>query len=515
MFDQSDKKMIKDAGIVGVLTVTSRILGFVRDAIVAMLLGAGFYSDAFLAALRIPDLFRKFFSDGALSISFIPVFTKLLMREGSEYAFDMARSALILISAGGVLFLLCFIAFTQIFFAEPDLTITLSNIMMPYVISVCILSIFMGILNSMGHFAAPASAPIILNLTIIFFAVFFSPLSESPAVIMAWGVTTGGILQLAIQIPFIVRSGFKFCGKVILQHPDTILAFKMMLPAVIGIAPLQINMLVATFMASSMTSVFFQGSVSYLYYADRLVQFPLGLFAFSVSTSIFPVLSRAVASHDLGRASSIFTRGVRMVLFIMIPSMAGLAVLREPIVALLFNHGAFDINDVNSTAMVLLFFCLGMWAFAGARLFVTLFYALSNVRTPLIGGLISISSNILLSFVLMDKMGVYGLALSISIAAILNFCFLIRSAAIIEFEFPWREISGTACRSFFFSAIMYVVVDRAAEYICPVFSTDKYILLSGVVVCVMLGVSVFGGLGLLFKVPELMFLKKSYTPHQS
>ncbi|MBF0468209.1 MAG: murein biosynthesis integral membrane protein MurJ [Desulfamplus sp.] len=508
MFDQSDKKMIKDAGIVGTLTVASRILGFVRDAIVAMFLGAGLHSDAFLAALRIPDLFRKFFSDGALSISFIPVFTRLLTRKCDEAAFDMARSALVLIAVGGLIFLLCFILFTQVFFAEPDLAIRLSNIMMPYVVSICLLSICMGILNSMGHFAAPAAAPVALNITIIFFAVLFSPLSDSPAVVMAWGVTAGGLFQLAIQIPFVLKKGFRFVGKVVLLHPDTIYAFKMMLPAVVGIAPLQINMLVATFMASSMTSCFFQGSVSYLYYADRLVQFPLGLFAFSVSTSIFPELSKEVASNDPGRASSIFARALRMVLFMMIPSMAGMAVLREPIVSLLFHHGAFGIKDVQSTAAVLLCFCSGMWAFAGARLFVAFFYALSNVRTPLIGGLISMISNIVLSFFLMDRLGVYGLALSISIAAVLNFCFLMISATTIELELPWREILGTACRSFFFSAIMYVVVDITAQYLCPIVSADKYILLAGVAACMLVGVLSYAGLGLIFRVPELMFLKK-------
>lgn len=512
MFHQSDKKMIKDAGIVGTLTVASRILGFVRDSIVAMFLGAGLHSDAFFAAFRIPDLFRKFFSDGALSMSFIPVFSRVYTEKGAENAFDMARSALVLISASGVLCLLLFILLTEFFFVESDLTIRLSNIMMPYLISISLMSIFMGILNSMGNFAAPAAAPIVLNLTIIFAAVLFSPLCGQPEVVIAWGVTAGGVLQLAVQIPFIIKKGFSFRGRVVLFHPDTMKAFKMMLPALVGTGHCQINMLVATFMASSMVDTFSHGSVSYLYYADRLAQFPLGLFTFSVSTSIFPALSKDVASHDLAGASALFIRGVRGVLFMMIPSMAGMAVLREPIVALLFHHGAFGINDVHATAKVLLFFCTGMWSFSGARLFVSLFYAFSNVKVPLIGGVISMSSNLLFSYILMEKMGVYGLALSISIASMLSFFFLLNSVSTVIFKFPWIELCGTACRSLIFSVIMYVVVHMASHYLCPVVSSDKKILLAGVVVSILLGGVVYGGLGLIFKVPELQFFKQLKQP---
>lgn len=508
MFYKSDKKMIKDAGVIGGLTVVSRILGFIRDAIVAMFLGAGLHSDAFFTAFRIPDLFRKFFSDGALSISFIPVFTQIQTDKGLEDAFDMARSAMLLISVIGVIFILIFTLLTEFFLVMPDITIRLSNIMMPYVVSICLLSVCMGMLNSMEHFAAPAAAPVLLNLTIICFVVIFSPFSDHPSVIMAWGVTAGGTLQLAIQVPFILKKGFRFKKRVLLFHPDSIRAFKMMLPTVIGIAPLQVNMLVATFIASSMTSVFAQGSVSYLYYADRLVQFPLGLFTFSVSTSIFPALSREVACHDMKRVSDIFARGIRLVLFMMIPSMAGLAVLSEPIVRLLFHHGAFGLNDVHATAKVLIYLCTGMWIFSVGRLFVSLFYALSNVRTPLIGGVISMISNILLSFILMKNMGIYGLALSISCASVLNFSFLLKSLLSMKFIFPWREVVATACRSLCFSAIMYVVVYVVSNCFFSEVAANKTILLINVIVCVFTGSLVYVGLGFFFKAPELMFLNK-------
>lgn len=507
-FSRSDKKIIKDAGVVGTLMVISRILGFVRDSVAAMILGAGIYSDAFFAAFRIPDLFRKFFSDGALSIFFIPVFTTILAQKGKKDAFDMALSALAFILLSGLLFLFLYFLFTESFFATPDLTIQLTNIMMPYLIFVSLMSICMAVLNSMGHFAAPAFAPVILNITIIIFALFIARFSTQPAVVIAWGVAIGGFFQLFIQIPFMMKKGFTFKGRVTLFHPDAMRTFKIMLPSLVGIAPCQINMLAATFMASSMTSKFYEGSVSYLYYADRLVQFPLALFTVSVSTSIFPLISKSVAMSDIGQASALFVKGVRIVLFMIIPSTAGLIVLREPIVALLFYQGAFNINDVYATSWVIFCLCGGLWAFSGLRIIVPIFYALSNVTIPFVGGVVSIISNIVLSLVLMDKLGVYGLSISISCASILNLIFLVKALSTVNFALSWREIIYTSLRSSFFALIMYAVVYIASKSLCPAeIFTDKSRLLFGVVVSIILGASVYAGLGLIFKIPELKFLK--------
>ncbi len=499
--------MIKDAGTLGVLMVISRILGFARDSVVAMLLGAGFYSDAFFAAFRVPDLFRKFFSDGALSISFIPVFTTVMTQKGKQDAFDMARSALVFISIYGLFFLLLAFLFTELFFAESGLTIILTNIMMPYLISVSFMSICMAILNSMGHFAAPAFASIFLNITIIFFALFFATSSAQPAIVIALGVTIGGFFQVAIQIPFMIQKGFRFKGKVILFHPDIIRVFKVMIPVLLGIAPCQINMLVATFMASSMVSTFSQGSVSYLYYADRLVQFPLALFAVSISTSMFPSLSIAIAASETDKASTLFNQSLRIILFMIIPSMVGLLVLREPIIALLFYQGAFTINDVYGTATVLLYLSTGMVAFSGLRIFVLSYYSIYNVKIPLVGGVLSIASNIILSVALMGKIGVYGLAISISVASFLNLAFLLKGLSVIKFSLVWREIKETAIRSSLLSFIMYCVVYMGAKHLCPLeIFTDKLKLLFGVSVCILSGIVVYGFLGLIFKSPELHFL---------
>ncbi len=510
---ESDIKIIKSAWIIGIATLGSRILGFVRDAAVAMILGAGLYSDAFFAAFRIPDLFRKLFSDGALSISFIPIFTELLTLKGKKDAFDMARSVLAWIAFLGIFFLSSVFlgAFAWAYFftefpprpSEFNLALLLSKIMMPYVLCVSLTAVFMGILNSMGHFAVPAMAPMLFNVIMIVVALAVAPRFDQPAVPMAWAVMAGGIVQLGVQIPFILKKGFAFRGRLRLYHPATVKAFKMMLPAMVGLSAYQVNLFVCTCMASFLP----EGSISYLYYADRLVQFPLALFAGSIATSFFPELAKEVASGNPVQAAGFFVRGARMLLFIIIPSMAGLTALREPIAALLFYQGAFDISDVQATANVLLFFCTGLWAFSGIRFFVPLFYTISNVKIPFTGAVISMAVNLFLSVILMKSMGTSGLALSISIAAMFNFLFLLKGVSGTLFRFSWKEIMGTACRSSFISAIMFFLVYKAAQYLCPSDAfTSKAAMTFGVFFSVLTGVSVYTGLAYFLRFPEVSMI---------
>ncbi|MBF0201627.1 MAG: murein biosynthesis integral membrane protein MurJ, partial [Desulfamplus sp.] len=427
------KNMIKGAGIISVAALASRILGFIRDAALAGTLGAGLYSDAFFAAFRIPDLFRRFFADGALSISFIPVFTKEMLKRGKEEAFKMARSILVWLSL--ISLLLFFILYGENIFsflwtlfkylhdlilylldfflcegrgggipswgggiaswdggipswgggippwgggipswgggilswwernswslAGPGLTLELLLIMMPYVVFIAFMAVFMGILHSLGHFAAPATAPVLFNMVMILAALGAAALpSAQTAHAMAWAVTAGGGLQLLLLIPFIHKKGFSIKGEVEMCHAGVKRFFKMTGPAVAGMGSCQVNLLICTLLGSFLA----QGSISHLYYADRLIQFPLALFAVSLSTSLFPELSKKIASSDIDEASFIFTRGLSMVLFISIPSMAGLIILRDPITALLFHQGAFGPGDVQATGHVLLFLSTGLWA---------------------------------------------------------------------------------------------------------------------------------------------------------
>ena len=508
------RKFFKGTGIIGTATLMSRILGFIRDAVIAMVFGAGLNSDLFFLCFRIPNLLRKLFSEGVMSISFIPVYTECLTRQGKKTAFDMARSAFFLISVFVSIFVIVCIIFAPFIvrFMVPSfepgsykfaLTILLSRIMMPYILCASLLALCMGILNSMGRFAAPAAAPVVLNIVIIIFALIISPQLSIPVEGLAMGVTAGGVLQLVLQIPFITKTGINFFKKTVFFHPKAVKAGKILIPAMIGASAFQINIFISTIMASSLPV----GSISYIYYADRLVQFPLALFAFSVSIVLFPSLSKKAALGKTNNASEQFTRGANLVFFITIPSMAGLIALRHPIISLLFQYGAFDINAVNGTAGALLFLAAGLWAFAGTRLFVTLFYAFSNVKTPLKAGLAAIGLNAILSFISMKYMGYTGLALSVSTASAINFFLLLKYASPYLNSSLWKEMIVSVGKSILASCAMYGSVYFASSFIKFGHNTQKSVILFSVIGCVFLGITVYTGACTIMGSQELQTIK--------
>jgi len=427
-------KVTKAAGVVSIATLFSRILGFARDVILAVFFGAGFYSDAFIAAFRIPNLLRRLFAEGSLSIAFVPVFTQYLNTAGKEEAFKMARSAVRLLSilvtgvtlAGMLLSPQIVHAIAYGFTDSPEkyeLTVLLTRIMFPYVICISLVALCMGILNALGHFAAPALAPVLLNLAMIASvctASCFSSQSSDRVTALAAGVVAGGVLQLLLQVPFLIQKGFRFWQKASFFHPGLKKIGLMMAPAIFGAGVYQVNILVSTFLASLLP----EGSISTLYYADRLVQFPLGIFAISIATAILPSLSRQAAADDLDGLKDTFAFGLKLVFYIMLPSMVGLMILREPIISLLFQRGAFDGKAVHMTAAALLFYCTGLWAFAAVRVVIPAFYALKDTKTPVRMAVISIVANIFFSVILMGPMAHAGLALATSLSSIMNLLLL-------------------------------------------------------------------------------------------
>ncbi|MCP4115939.1 MAG: murein biosynthesis integral membrane protein MurJ [Desulfobacteraceae bacterium] len=491
-------KLVKSAGSVGAFTLVSRILGVVRDAVIALLLGASPASDAFFVAFRIPNLLRKFFSDGMLTLSFVPVFSGYLTQGGRSRAFDMARSCFLLLSVTGVAVVIAGIAFAPLVVGmvapgfAPDsytfsLTVLLTRIMMPYIACVCLMAVAMGVLNSLGHFAAPAAAPIVLNLVILLGAYVLSPLVGSPALALALGVVLGGMAQLALQVPFLLKQGLSFFKKTELLHPGTLEAGRRMLPSLVGAAGFQINIFVATVIASTLSA----GSISYLYYAERLVQFPMALFAVSVSTVLLPELSRKKGANDSLAASEAFARALGGVFFITIPAMVGLVALREPVVSLLFRQGAFDLSCVRETALALLCFCLGLWAFSGTRLLVTLFHGAGDVATPFRAGMAAIGFNLVAGYLLGHGLGHWGLALSISAAGAINFFILLAGAPAHVDSLLVKNIAILACRSFFVSVIMYIPVSYGASLITLEFSKAE--MLAVVAGSVIVGIVVYVG----------------------
>ncbi|WP_320006900.1 murein biosynthesis integral membrane protein MurJ [Maridesulfovibrio sp.] len=424
-------KIVRNASVVAGATLLSRVLGFVRDLIVAFALGAGLPADAFFVAFRIPNLLRRLFGEGSLTMAFVPVFSRVHKEHGKGAAFEMARStmlwlliilgALTVLAIVGAKYLVLLIA--PGFGANPELmslTVDLVRICFPYVIFICGVALCMGILNSMGHFLAPALAPCMLNTALIGAALTAYYTGNSVALFMAWGVVLGGLLQWMLQQPYLKRMGLHWRGKAELNNPGVKRMGRLMLPTVLGAAVYQINVVLGTLLASFLPV----GSVSYLYYADRLVQFPLGVFGIAVGTAALPSLSRLYVEGQYDEFSQTLKQSVGLILFISLPAMAGLVSLAEPLIGLLFQRGAFDAQAVTSTAQALMAYGVGLPFIAMSRPLVSAFYAQEDTRTPVKVAIICLIINVCVGYLLMQHIGHVGLALAVSLSSMVN-CLLL------------------------------------------------------------------------------------------
>lgn len=501
-------RIVKAAGVVGAATLTSRILGFIRDAVIAWFFGAGFSSDAFIAAFRIPNLLRRLFAEGSLSSAFIPVFTEYIVKQGQAEAFLLARSAFRLL--GGVLIIaaICGVLLSPWmvrliapgFSADKlSLTITLTRLMFPYIFFIGLVALCMGILNVLGHFAAPAFAPVLLNLSIIGSVFFISPSLTPPVIGLAVGVLIGGFLQLALQLPVLIKMGFYFWQEAKMFHPGLKRVGTLIPSVILGGAVYQINILVGTLLGSLLA----QGSVTYLYFADRLVQFPLGVFAIAMATAVLPSLSRQAATGDLDTLKGTFVQALKLVFFITIPATVGLIVLREPIVALLFQRGEFDAQATRLTAQALLYYSVGLWAFSAVRIVTATFFALQDTRTPVRMAGISILANIVLGVVLMKPLAHGGLALATSLASILNLGLLIGALRTRLGSLGWKSIALAFCRSLLCAAIMGIAVRMAVLFMIPDESSTLLGLFGGVAGSIAVGLCFYGAGSYMIKSPEL------------
>jgi putative peptidoglycan lipid II flippase len=461
--------MARAAGVVALATLLSRVLGFVRDAMIAWHFGAGFSSDAFLAAFRIPNLFRRLVGEGALNSAFVPVFTETFYRGGPAEADRLFGSAsrvfaavLMAVCAVGVLAAGWFVPLITPGFTDSKLalTVTLTRLMIPYLFAAGMMALCMGALNVCGSFAAPALTPTLLNLSMIGSLAALAPHMERPVTGLAAGVLIGGAVQLAFQAPFLLRHRLHLWRSVRGVHPALKHMARLMVPSVLGGAVYQINILVGTLMASMLA----QGSVSYLYYADRLVEFPLGVVAMAGATAALPSMAREAAVGNTDGLRETFAFAFRLVSFVTIPAMVGLVLLGEPIVALLFMRGEFAAVDVRLTAQALSYYALGLWAFATLRIAVSAFFAQQDSRTPMLAATLSILANILLGLMLMKPMAHGGMALATSLAAMLNLGVLLMVLQRRRGGVDWRSIGPSLARSIFSAAVMAVGV-RAVSHV--------------------------------------------------
>jgi putative peptidoglycan lipid II flippase len=399
--------------------------------IMAFALGAGVFADAFFVAFRIPNLLRRLFGEGSLTMAFIPVYSRLCEEEGEEAAQAMARSAMIwlgVILAGitivaellaGPLTLAIAPGFTRD--AELfDTTVDLVRICFPYVVFICGVALCMGVLNARGRFLAPAMAPAVLNVAMIGSALFGYWFGLNVAYSMAYGVLIGGFAQWLCQQPALRAAGFSWRGPWSWRNKGVARMGLLMLPTVFGAAVYQLNILLGTLLASFLPV----GSVSYLYYADRLVQFPLGVFGLAISTAALPSLARLAARREMEEYDGAMSLSLGLTLFIALPSAAGLIGLAGPMVSLLFERGAFTAEAVAATSHALVAYSVGLPFIALARPLVAGFYALEDTRTPVKIAVLCLVVNIGLGLLLMRPLAHVGLALAVSLSSMLNFLLL-------------------------------------------------------------------------------------------
>ncbi len=428
----SHERIVRSAGAVSLLTLVSRITGYLRDLLLARMLGAADSSDAFIVAFRIPNLFRRLVGEGALTAAFIPTLSDYSHRESRREMWEFASLAFTalavvvgVIVAAGVLFSPALVRALAWGFSgiedKWDLTVALNRLMFPYLLFISLAALAMATLNTLGSFALPASSPIFLNLAILAVAWAAGRKAEEPAWAFAWGVLLGGALQLAIQLPSLWKRGWRPTRRLRFGHPGVLQVGRLMLPGILGLGVTQITLIVSSQFASFLGG----GAVSALYYAGRVNELALGVFAISISTAILPTLSRQAAGglHDEMRETLLF--GLRMTAFITLPAAAGLMALRTETIALLFQRGAFDAEAVRSTSEALLYYAVGLFSFGGVRVLAPAFYARKDTRTPVVIAAVTLAAHVTMCTLLWRTMGLGGIALADSLAATINMTLLL------------------------------------------------------------------------------------------
>jgi len=423
--------LLRALATVSGMTLLSRILGFVRDFVIARAFGAGLATDAFFVAFKLPNLLRRMFAEGAFSQAFVPILGEYKNSRSSDetqtlinHVATLLTLALFVVTLIGVIGAPWLVWLSAPGFAENAdkfaLTVSLTRITFPYILFMSLVALAGGILNSWSRFALPAFTPVLLNLSFIGMALFAVPYFDPPVLALAWSVFIGGALQLAIQIPALRRIGrlprIGIDWRAAWADPGVRRITRLMLPALVGVSVSQISLLINTVFASFLKT----GSVSWLYYADRLMEFPSGLLGAALGTILLPSLARCHSQKADDEYSHLLDWGLRLTLLLAAPAALALGILAIPLIATLFFHGAFDAQDVLQTRQALVGYSVGLTGLILVKVLAPGFYARQNVRTPVKIALISLAATQAMNLAFVPWIGHAGLALSIGLAACLN-----------------------------------------------------------------------------------------------
>ncbi|MEW6687789.1 MAG: murein biosynthesis integral membrane protein MurJ [Pseudomonadota bacterium] len=419
--------LLRALATVSSLTLLSRILGYARDFFIARAFGAGLATDAFFVAFRIPNLLRRLFGEGAFSQAFVPILSEYRSRQSAEETRALVDcvstvlfAALVLTAALGVAGapLLVWLSAPG-FAAEPEkfaLTAALLRITFPYIVLISLVALAAAILNTWSRFAVPAFTPALLNVSLILAAALFAEHFDPPVLALAWGVFAGGLAQLALQLPFLRRIGMLPRWRPNFRHPGVARVLKLMAPAVFGVSVSQVSLLINTIFASFLAS----GSVSWLYYADRLMEFPAGVLGAALGTILLPSLARTHAGGAPDEYSRLLDWGLRLTLLLALPAAAALAVLALPLIATLFHYGRFGAEDAWMTREALVAYSLGLLGLIFVKILAPGFYAAQNVATPVRIGVVTLVATQAMNLAFIGPLKHAGLALAIGLGACLN-----------------------------------------------------------------------------------------------
>ncbi|MCE5301278.1 MAG: murein biosynthesis integral membrane protein MurJ [Spirochaetia bacterium] len=520
----STHKIARSAVKVSAITMLSRILGYLRDAISAAVLGVGIASDAFFVAFRIPNMLRNLLAEGALSSAFIPVFTEYLEKKTKEDVWRLAANVLSLlavvltiITALGVLLADPIVRIMAPgFISSPEkfaLTVSLTRWLFPFILFVSIAALFMGILNSLKKFSMPAFAPVVLNVCMIASGLWLSPRfgSTPQTQVYGWvvGALVGAVLEIVIQWIPSIKEGFDFRFFIDLKEEGLRRIGRLMVPATLAQSVTQINLLVNTILASFLAG----GAVTYLYYGNRLMQLPFGVFGVAIATVSFPYISSYAAKGDMKSMAETIHSSLKQAFFITIPASAGLIFLTYPINALLFNYGRFTMQDTQCTAKVSAVYCIAIFAFTGIKILTQVFYAIDKAAMAVKISTASMILNVILCVALMFPMNYTGLALATALTGIFQYWLLYHFTEENVGNLRTKELMVFGMKITAASLIMGGLVLLLSNYLQALWNVRYSRAMNAVIVaiCILAGAGIYAALMNIFRVKEAAVFTEMIT----
>lgn len=474
----TNKSVARSAVIIGIATLCSRILGFIRDVVIARLFGVYVYAQAFVVAFRIPNLFRDLVGEGAANAAFVPVLSEYAAKHSKEEFWKLVNVVLNLLMVVVSVIVLLGVIFAPVivrliapgFADDPQkmtATVTLTRLVFPYLLLISLAAYSMAILNTLKHFSVPAFAPCLLNISIILCAMMFGEGVKG----LALGVLVGGVLQLGVQIPLLYKKGFRLNLRGEFKHPGATLIGKLMAPRLLSSSIYQLNNFVDSIFGS-MAVIVGEGGVAVLYFAYRLIQFPVGVFTNALSQAILPTFSTQAFEHEHVQLKKTLLFGLRATVFVMVPASVAFMVLAHPIIEVLFGGGRFDAYSAQATAQALFFYSIGLSAYGATRVVQSCFFAIKDTVTPTKIAAMALGMNILFTVIFIFPLKIGGIALSSSLSGIISFTIL--------FLLLRRRLAPLSLRPLVLFCFKVIVASLCMGVVCHYTAMGSFVRFGGV-----------------------------------